>query len=146
MTRSGPGTGTFLLDNNVFVSAIRDPSRETDTLRLILALIRDGGVGLVGNEFLAEEMARYAEAFRSETASLLLHALISKMEIVDVQARFIAACRAAMTTEDRADILHAATCLQTRATLITNDRHFDAIRDAGIIEVWSTSEAVRRLT
>jgi predicted nucleic acid-binding protein len=145
MTRSDPATGTFLLDNNVFVSAIRDPARETATLKLILEMIRDKGVGLVGNLFLAEAMARYAEAFRSETAALLLHALISKMDIVEVQGRFTAACRSIMGTEDSADVLHAATCLQTGATLITNDRHFDAIRDQGIIEVWSTAEAIRRL-
>ena len=144
MTRSDPGTGTFLLDNNVFVSAIKDPARETATLKLILEMIRDKDIGLVGNEFLAEEMARYAEAFSSETAALLLHALISKMDI-EVQERYIAACRSIMGTEDPADVLHAATCLQTGATLITNDRHFDTIRDEGIIEVWSTAEAIRRL-
>ena len=145
MTRSDPGTRTLLLDNNVFASAIKDPTRETATLKLILEMIRDKDIGLVGNEFLAEEMARYAEAFRSETASLLLHALISKMDIVDIQERYIAACRSAMGTEDPADVLHAATCLQTGATLITNDRHFDTIRDEGIIEVWSTAEAILRL-
>ena len=145
MTRSDPGTGTLLLDNNVFASTIKDPTRETATLKLILEMIRDKDIGLVGNEFLAEEMARYAEAFRSETASLLLHALISKMDIVDVQERFTAACRSAMGTEDPADLLHAATCLQTGATFITNDRHFDTIRDEGIIDVWSTAEAIRRL-
>ena len=145
MTRSDPGARTFLLDNNVFVSAIKDPTRETATLTLILELIRDKDVGLVGNEFLAEEMARYAEAFRSETASLLLHALISKMDIVDIQERFTTACRSAMGTDDPADLLHAATCLQTGATLITNDRHFDTIRDQEIIEIWSTAEAIRRL-
>ena len=145
MTRSDPAAGTFLLDNNVFVSAIRNPARETATLKLILEMIRDKGVSLVGDEFLAEEMARYAESFRSETASLLLHALISKMDIVKVHERFAAACRNIMGTEDPADVLHAATCLQTGATLITNDRHFNAIRDQGIIEVWSTAEAIRRL-
>jgi len=39
----------------------------------------------------------------------------------------------------------SATCLQTGATLITNNHHFDTIRDQGIIEVWSTAEAIRRL-
>ena len=47
MTRSGQGA-RFLLDNNVFVSAIKDPARETATLRLILKMIQDEGVGLVG--------------------------------------------------------------------------------------------------
>ena len=145
MTRSDPGTRTLLLDNNVFASAIKNPTKETATLKLILEMIRDKDTGLVGNEFPAEEMARYAEDFSSETAALLLHALISKMDIVEVQERFTAACRSIMGTDDPADVLHAATCLQTGATLITNDRHFDTIRDEGIIEVWSTAEAIRRL-
>ncbi len=145
MTRSDPSTRNLLLDNNVFISAIKDPTKETATLKLILKLIRDKNIGLVGNEFLVEEMARYAEAFRSETASLLIHALISKMDIVEVQERFTAACRNIMGMEDPADVLHAATCLQTGAILITNDRHFDIIRDEGIIEIWSTAEAIQKL-
>ena len=107
-------------------------------------MIREVGVGLVGDEFLAEEMASYAEAFRSETASLL-HALISKMDIVEIQERFTAACRSIMGTEDTINVLHAAMCLRKGATLITYDRHFDTIRDEGIIEAWSIAEAIWRL-
>jgi predicted nucleic acid-binding protein len=145
MKRSDPAAATFLLDNNVFVSAIMDPARETATLRLILEMIRNKDIALVGNEFLAEEMARYAESFRSETAALLLHALLTKMTIIDVQERFTAATKSTMGTEDPADILHAATCLQTGATLITNDHHYDNIRDQGIIKVWSTTQAIQNL-
>ena len=43
------------------------------------------------------------------------------------------------------NVFISAAYLQTGATLITNDRHFDTIRDQGIIEVWSTAEAIRRL-
>ena len=144
MTRSGQGA-KFLLDNNVFVSAIKDSARETATLRLILKMIQDEEVGLVGNEYLAEEMARYAEVFRSEMASLLLYAMISKMELVEVEERFIIVCRKFMGADDLADLYHAATCLQLGAVLVTNDRHFDPLREEGIIEVWSTAEAIQRL-
>lgn len=145
MRKSGPNTRAFLLDNNVFIAALKQPSRETATLRLILKIIQDRGIMLVGNEFLLEEMARYAEAFGSETASLLLYALISKMEVVDVQDKFVRICRSYMDTEDPADIIHAATCLQTDAILISNDRHFDPVRDEGIVEVWSTTKAIQEL-
>lgn len=145
MRRSGQNTRAFLLDNNVFIAAIKEPTRETATLRLILKIIQDRGITLVGNEFLLEEMARYAEVFGSETASLLLYALISKMEVVDIQDKFIRICRSYMDTEDPADIIHAATCLQTDAILISNDRHFDPVRDKGIIEVWSTTKAIQEL-
>ena len=145
MRRSGRGTRTFLLDNNVFIAAIRRPARETATLRLILRIIQDGSIRLVGNEYLLEEMARYAEVFRSGMASTLLHALISKMDVVEVKGKFITICGDYMDLSDPADIIHAATCLQTDATMITNDHHFDGIRDREIIEVWSITEAMHRL-
>jgi len=43
------------------------------------------------------------------------------------------------------NVVHAATCLHTAAVLITNDKHFDKIRDAGLIRVWSISEAIKNL-
>jgi len=50
-----------------------------------------------------------------------------------------------VTTPDPADVLHAATCLQERAVLVTNDRHFDRIREEGIVEVWDIAKAIRSL-
>jgi hypothetical protein len=41
--------------------------------------------------------------------------------------------------------LHAATCLQTGAALITNDKHFDRIKKEGVIEVWNASMAIKEL-
>ena len=42
--------------------------------------------------------------------------------------------------------MHAATCLQAKAVLITNDRDFDGIKESGVIEVWSISEAIKKLS
>ena len=145
MRRSGRGARAFLFDNNVFISAIKEPTRETATLRLILRLIQDRGIRLVGNEFLLEEMARYAEVIGSEMASTLLYALITKMEVVDVQGKYVTICMSYMDTDDLADVFHAATCLQTDATLISNNHHFDPVRDEGIVEAWSIAEAIREL-
>jgi len=50
-----------------------------------------------------------------------------------------------VTTPDPADLLHAATCLQERAVLVSNDPHFDRIRDERVIEVWSIAKAIRSL-
>ena len=60
MKKSKPTTLTFLLDNNVFIAAIKNPRRQTGTLRLILHVIKDKGIALVGNIFLVEEMICYA--------------------------------------------------------------------------------------
>ena len=139
------GIRTFLLDTNVFVAAVKYPKRETATLRLLLDVLRRGDIALVGNDLWLEEMLRYAEAFRSETASQLVAALIEKTRFVRVDVPFQAVCRRFMTTPDPADILHAATCLQERAVLVTNDRHFDRIREEGIVEVWDIAKAIRSL-
>lgn len=145
MRRQKTATQTFLLDTNLFISAIKDPRKETETLRLILRVIEEPDIGLVGNDLLVEEMTRYAELLRSETAATILHALIAKTEIHRVQANHRRICRTYIETPDRADILHAATCLQTNAVLITNDHHFDRIRDEGIIRVWSVTKAIEKL-
>ena len=145
MGRSKSVTQTYLLDTNVFISAIKEPRRQTGTLRLILHIIGEPTIGLVGDDLLVDEMARYAELLGSETAATMVHALIAKMEIIDVQENFLKVCKSYIETPDRADILHAATCLQTNAALISNDHHFNRIRDEGIIKVLSTAEAIKKL-
>jgi predicted nucleic acid-binding protein len=134
---------TFLLDTNVFVAAVKHPRRETATLRFLLALLEREDLRLVGNAFWIEEMVRYAEEFRSETAAWLVGALLDRTRVVRVERNFVKVCAKYVTTPDPADVLHAATCLQERAILVSNDRHFDRIRDEGVIEVWSIAKAIR---
>jgi predicted nucleic acid-binding protein len=145
MRRSSPSTRSYLLDNNVFVAAINNPLRQTATLRLILHMIRDETVSLVGNIYLAEEMIRYAERYPSNMVASLIEALASKMEIVEVEERLLKICRNYMGTDDPTDLSNAATCLQTSATLVTNDRHFNRIRNEEIIRVLSITDAVNEL-
>jgi len=145
MKRSEASIQTFLLDTNVFISAIKEPKKQTDTLKLIIKIISEPRFALVGNYLLAYGLLRYAELLKSETAAALLATLLSKMQVVDVSKNYRKICKRYIKTPDRADILHAATCLQTRAILITNDRHFDRIRDEGIIQVWNVSKAIREL-
>ncbi len=145
MPASERSTRTFLLDANVFVAAVKHPRRETATLRFLLALLEREGVRLVGNEFWVEEMLRYAEGFRSETAAWLVGALLSRTRVVRVERNFVTVCAKYVTTPDPADVLHAATCLQERATLVSKDRHFDRIRDEGVIKVWSIAKSIQSL-
>lgn len=145
MQKSRRFTRTFLVDTNVLVAAIKHPERQTDTLRLLLKIIRDPRIHLVGNVLLAHEMRRYVERFESRKVALLLSALLSEMELVKVQPRFVRACKTHVSTPNKADILHAATCLQTGAVLITNDLHFNRIKKEKIIKVLSISEAIREL-
>ena len=145
MPASGKPTRAFLVDTNAFVAAIKHPRRETATLRFLITLLRTEDVALVCNEHWAEELLRYAEAFRSETATWLASALLDRARLVRVAPRYVKLSAQYVTTRDVADVIHAATCLQEHAILITNDRHFDRIRDEGIVEVWSIAQALRSL-
>jgi predicted nucleic acid-binding protein len=133
----------FLLDTNVFVAAVKHPGKETGTLRFLLELIQNDNVLLVGNEYWVEEMLRYAEEFHSETAAWLVEAILNRARVVHVDSNFVSICARYMSTIDPADVLHAATCLQERAILISNDKHFNHIRDEHIIEVWSITKAIQ---
>jgi len=62
-----------------------------------------------------------------------------------VSARYGSICKNYIRTTDKADILHAATWPQTEAVLITNDHHFARIAKEAIIDVWSTSQAIKKL-
>jgi len=145
MKRSEPPIQTFLLDSNVFIAAIKDPKRQTETLRLILKIIQDDQIKLIADSLLAEEMLRYAELLRSHMATTIIAGLLAKTKIIKVSSNYRKICKAYMKTPDKADILHAAACLQTDSILVTNDRHFDNIENQGIIKVWSITDAMRRL-
>lgn len=145
MRKSRPSIRTFLLDTNVFIAAVKDPERQTSTVQLLLKIIKDPSIRLAGDVLLAEEMRRYAELFKSKRAAMLISALLGKMRLVRVPENYVRICKTYIQTPDKADILHAATCLQTGATLITNDRHFDRIKKRGIIKVLSVGEAIRKL-
>jgi len=54
-------------------------------------------------------------------------------------------CAAFFPESELSDIVHAATCLYADAVLITNDNHFDKIKNAKLIEVWSSTKAIKIL-
>jgi hypothetical protein len=117
----------------------------TGTLRLILHTLTDAEISLIGNPYLAEEMIRYTEVYPSETAISLLDAIASKTTFIEVETKYLKICRNYMGTDDLSDVYHAAACLQTGSTLISDDHHFNKIRDEGIINVWSTKTAINQL-
>ncbi len=54
-------------------------------------------------------------------------------------------CAAFFPESELSDIVHAATCHYADAILISNDSHFNKIKKAELIEVWSNTEAIKRL-
>ena len=144
----------FVVDTNVFVSAIKPFSRrsrtartDTGSLALLMRLITDTELELFGSLWLLDEYKRLAEDLNSETSELILGRLTGKMrEVIEIGEEAVAQCRPYLPEQEAADILHVATCLQSRAVLITNDRDFDRIKESGLIEVWGISEAIRKLS
>jgi predicted nucleic acid-binding protein len=143
----------FVVDTNVFVAAIkpllgsrRGASSGTSSLALLLRLINDDELELFANLWLLDEYRRLARELRSRTSDLILGELIARMHEAELEEEMVARCRPYLPEHEGADVLHAATCLQSGAVLITNDRDFDKIREAGVIEVWSIGEAIKRLS
>ncbi len=140
--KSEKSISLFLVDTNLFIAFIKNPKKETTSLKLLLKLIEAATIELIGNEFLIMEMEKYAQIFESERGKEILQKLIDKTKVIDVNEKFLRTCKSYFPEDELIDVYHAATCLQERAILITNDRHFDKINDEKIIEVWSISKAI----
>ena len=148
------GPRRFVVDANVFVSAIKPFARsgrkartDTGSVALLVRLITDAELELFGSLWLFDEYKRLAEELKSETSELILGRLTAKMrEVTEVGEEAVSRCTPYLPDREAADVLHAATCLQAKAVLITNDKDFDRIKESGVIEVWSISEAIRKLS
>ncbi len=156
MSESGKsGSRRFVVDTNVFVAAIKPFSKsghgrsstDTGSLALLLRMINDNELELFANRWLLDEYKRLGEELNSETSELILGQLTAKMrEVTELEEMAVARCRPYLPEREAADVLHAATCVQSKAVLITNDRDFDRIKESGIIEIWSIGEAIRKLS
>ena len=112
----------------------------------MLKLINDDELELFANRWLLDEYKRLGEEMNSETSELILGQLTAKMrEPIELEGKAVARCRPYLPEGEPADVLHAATCLQSRAVLITNDRDFERIKESGVIEVWSIRDAIMKL-
>jgi predicted nucleic acid-binding protein len=110
----------YLPDTNLFIAAIKTPNRETGSLALLLKLLEDEKIELVADRYLIYELDRYSEVFPSPTSKLLLTLLRSKISTINPQKEHLIKCRPHIPETEAGDLTHAATCLQTEATLITN--------------------------
>ena len=114
----------FVVDTNVFVSAIKPFSRrgrkartDSGSLPLLLRLITDTELELFGNPWLFDEYKRLAEELSSETSELILGQLTGKMrEVAGIGGQAVARCRPHIPERESADIMHAATCLSSQGS------------------------------
>ncbi|MDF1534211.1 MAG: PIN domain-containing protein [Methanosarcinaceae archaeon] len=131
-----------MVDTNLFIAVIKNPRKDTTSLKLLLALIDDTDIALIGNEFLIMEMEKYTQVFESARGREIVQKLIDKIRIIDVNEKFLRLCKSYFPEDELIDMYHAATCIQADSILITNDRHFDKINDDKIIEVWSINKTI----
>jgi predicted nucleic acid-binding protein len=70
---------------------------------------------------------------------------LQEAAVLEISDEAIAQCMPFFPEGQVADALHAATCLYAGGILVSNDRHFEKIRQSEIIEVWTISEAIAEL-
>ena len=132
---------SFLVDTNVFISAFK--SGRTKTTELFIKLIEDDDIELIDNVILLEEYEKYAERL-GPCSQQFFQIIKDNSRSVRPGKEAICKCRPFFNGSE-ADMIHAATCLQEGAILLTNDKDFDNIRESGIIEVWGISQAILTL-
>lgn len=149
---SGAAACRFVVDTNVIVSALKTLLREeklrakgVSSLSLLVRLVVDPSTKLFGNQILLREYQRFVEELNSDVLTQVVDELTAKVQLAEIPDDALRRCLGFFSERDTKDVFHAATCLVTGAVLITNDRDFDRIRDAGLIKVWSISEAIRKL-
>lgn len=153
MSEQERNTKSFVVDTNLFVAAVKPFSKaprgshykESKALNLLVKLIVSEDYELKGNSVLIGEYTRFAQELQSETSKSILRQLIEKTIVIHVTDQSLYACKQFLPPTEDADIVHAATCLESGATLITNDNDFREIKRSGKISVWSISEAIRKL-
>ncbi len=128
-----------MIDSNLFVAAVK--GRWTRSSELLSVLL-DSPAELVANRALLSEYEKYA---RELGAEYIFEYLKSRVILVDQSDEEVELCRPFFPDNQAADIVHAATCLHAKAVLISNDKHFEKIMKAGLIEVWTISEAIRKM-
>lgn len=129
----------FLIDSNLFIAAVKSGWTKSSEL---LSTLLDGSTELVANKALLAEYEKYAQQLEAE---YIFFYLKSRIILIDVSEEKVQECRPFFPESQFSDAVHAATCLQSGAVLITNDKHFDNIKDVGLISVWTISEAIKNL-
>ena len=139
----------FMADTNVFIAAFK--SGYTVTTKLLLKLLLDPEVELIVDDILLKEYGRWFKTLSEkipkirEQAELLYTLIKAKAKLEHPSNDDINEVKQYLPETETADIYHAATCLKANCILITNDNDFQELNRARVVEVWTISEAIRKL-
>lgn len=114
----------------------------TRSTNLLMTLLLSEADIFVNDELLLEYEKYIHRVLGLYNLYLLLQ---NRTLLVDPSQKSLETCRSFFPESQYADVVHAATCLETGATLITNDAHFKKIQEAGLIEVWNITRAIREI-
>lgn len=106
----------FVLDNNLIIAAIKD---------LLFTIMLSDATLLVDKELLFE-YEKYIQRILGIPPLFIL--MNSRSYLVDPSNKSLLACKPFFPESQYADTVHAATCLEASAILITNDAHFKEIK------------------
>lgn len=140
---------SFMVDTNVFIAAFK--SGYTTTTKLLQKLLSDPNVNLVVDDILLKEYEKWFEILAlkipeiKEQAKLLFSIIKAKAKLQIPDRESIERVKPYLPEGELADIYHAATCLKTNSILITNDKDFQDLQKAGIIKIWSISDAIKEI-
>jgi len=130
----------FVLDNNLIISSIKSGwKRSTD---LLFTLLLSDATIFVNKELLFE-YEKYINRILGLPHLFLL--IQNRSVLIDPSTDALRVCKPFFPESEFADTVHAATCLEAEAVLISNDAHFNEIKESALIEVWNISEAIRRI-
>ncbi|ALU11479.1 Nucleotide binding protein, containing PIN domain [Ignicoccus islandicus DSM 13165] len=139
----------YMIDTNVFISAFK--SGYTTTTELLLKLLLDPEVELIVDDVLLKEYEKWFKILSTrlprirEQAEHLYSLIKDKAKLERPSNDDVNRVKQYFPETESADIYHAATCLKAHCILITNDKDFQNLRRAKIVEIWTITEAVRKL-
>lgn len=130
----------FVLDNNLIIAAIKSGWKKSTDL-LFTILLSDAAIYV--NKELLFEYEKYINKILGLPHLFLL--IQRRSTLIDPSMESLLVCRRFFPESEFADAVHAATCFEAKAILISNDAHFDAIKESDLIEVWKISEALAKI-
>jgi predicted nucleic acid-binding protein len=109
---------------------------------LLILLLTDPEIKIIANDVLLDEYRRFALRLDVWDFFEFIQGVV---DVVNPTEESIMKCKTYFSENEFADTVHAATCIDSDAVLISNDKHFDKIKNMKIIEVWNINEAIEKL-
>ena len=136
------------LDVCVFVSAAKGSEPCTEVVELSLGR---GEIELVTNWVLVNELMRISTELKAEDEKSyrilkgIVEEFVSRSYTVDPEASTVKMCYERLPEGEFAGAVHAATCVEANAVMVTRDKRLLDLRDTGLIDAYNPWEFLEAL-